>query len=370
MLKAFNLAFYFKIIIYKAVMAFNINHLLRPNIEKIVNQKNNISKNEIKISLHKNENSLGSPLKKWYNRYPDDEQNNLKQAISALKNVTTENVFLANGTNESIEILYKCFCAPEKDNVIICPPTYSQFENFADIYNIEVRKAVLLENFQLDLITLENLVDTHTKIIWLCSPNNPTGNSLNLNDIEFVLNNFNGLVVVDEAYINFSAQKSLTALLKEYDNLIILQTFSIAWGLAGLRLAIALSNPNTITILNKVRNTNTISTVSKETALKAFEEIGQVNDMIKLLVEMRIALADVFKQIPFIIKVHDSDANFILIEVDNASKLTDYLLSVQIAVKNVSHLPNCHNCIRITVGNEKENTDLVDALSNYLEMHY
>lgn len=351
-------------------MPFDINSLVRLNIVEFINSHKKNATTETSIWLNKNENSLGSPLKKWYNRYPNKEQIKLKQEIATLKNTPIDTIFLGNGTADCIDILYKCFCEPGKDNIIICPPTYDNFAIHAAINNIEIRKATLLNNYQLDLISIENFADKNTKIIWLCSPNNPTGNSLHFTDIEFLLNNFNGLVVVDEAYINFSTQKSLIPLLKEYNNLVILQTFSIAWGLAGLRLAIALANNTVIQILNSINYKYNINTITQEIAIEALKERGQVNDMIKLLVEMRIALMDVFKQIPFILKVHESDANFILIEVVDANHLCEFLHSKNIAVFNASHLPLCTNCIRITVGSEQENTILIDAFAEYLDLNF
>lgn len=348
-------------------MNFEINNLIRKNIQEIIIANKQEDNYEIKFRLDKNENSLGSPLPKWYNRYPDFYQKTLKENIANIKNTNAENIFLGNGTEECIDVLYKCFCEPEKDNVIVCPPTDNRYEFAAKIANVEVKEAVLLDDFQLDLVHLENLIDEHTKIIWIASPNNPTGNSMNRNDIELLLNNFNGLVVIDEAYINFSRQKSFIQLLIDYPNLIILQTFSKAWGLAGLRLSALFANANIINALTVIKKPYNINTATQELVLKALEEIGQVNGMIKLLVEMRQALIEVFKEISFIEKVYESDANFILIKVHDAADLYQYLLSKSIAVENVSHLPLCENCLRITVGTEQENTILIDAFADYLE---
>lgn len=348
-------------------MNFEINNLIRKNIQEIIIANKQEDNYEIKFRLDKNENSLGSPLPKWYNRYPDFQQLVLKEKIANIKNTEAKNIFLGNGTEECIDVLYKCFCEPEKDNVIVCPPTDNRYEFAAKIANVEVKEAVLLDDFQLDLVHLENLIDEHTKIIWIASPNNPTGNSMNRNDIELLLNNFNGLVVIDEAYINFSRQKSFIQLLIDYPNLIILQTFSKAWGLAGLRLSALFANANIINALTVIKKPYNINTATQELVLKALEEIGQVNGMIKLLVEMRQALIEVFKEISFIEKVYESDANFILIKVHDAADLYQYLLSKSIAVENVSHLPLCENCLRITVGTEQENTILIDAFADYLE---
>ena len=299
---------------------------------------------------------------KWYNRYPDPYQWKLKEAIRNVKGIAVENIFLGNGSDECIDLLNRCFCNPGKDNIIICPPTYGMYEVSANINDVEIRKAPLMEDFQLDLIHLENLIDTSTKIIWVCSPNNPTGNSIHHHDIEMLLNNFDGLVVVDEAYINFARQKSFVSLLEEYPNLVVLQTFSKAWGLAALRLGMAFASVDIITILNKVKPPYNINQASQELAIKALEEVGQVNDMIKEIVAMRDALTEVFSSLPFVEKVYPSDANFLLVKIKEARKVYEYLLTRGIVVRDRSNVTLCDSCLRITIGTEKENTILVDAL--------
>ena len=262
--------------------------------------------------------------------------------------------------------MYRCFCEPKKDNVIICPPTYGMYEVSANINDVEIRKAPLLENFQLDLIHLENLVDANTKLLWICSPNNPTGNSINREDILTVLNNFNGIVVIDEAYINFAKQKSFIQELTEYPNLIVMQTFSKAWGLAALRLGMAFASTEIIAVMNKVKPPYNINQATQDLALKALEEVGQVNDMIKELVDMRDALMEVFEQIPIVESVFPSDANFILVKIKDARKIYEYLLTKGIVVRDRSNVKLCDNCLRITIGTEQENTLLVDALADYM----
>jgi histidinol-phosphate aminotransferase len=240
------------------------------------------------------------------------------------------------------------------------------YEVSANINDVEIRKAPLLEDFQLDLVHLENLVDENTKLIWICSPNNPTGNSLNRADIEAVLNNFNGIVVIDEAYINFAKQKSFIQELNDYPNLVVMQTFSKAWGLAALRLGMAFASVEIIEVLNKVKPPYNINQATQELALKALEEVGQVNDMIKLIVDMRQALMEVFTQIPIVEKVYPSDANFFLVKMQDARKVYEYLLTKGIVVRDRSNVKLCDNCLRITIGTEKENTLLVDAIGDYL----
>ncbi|MES1224160.1 MAG: histidinol-phosphate transaminase, partial [Bacteroidota bacterium] len=296
---------------------FQLESLLRENIKKLVpySSARDEFKGEAKVFLDANENSLGSPLTKWYNRYPDPLQWKVKEAISKIKGVPPQHIFLGNGSDECIDILFRAFCEPGKDNVIINPPTYGMYEVCANINDVEVRKARLLDDFQLDLVHLENLVNEHTKIIWICSPNNPTANSLNREDIEIVLNNFNGLVVIDEAYINFSRHRSFIRELGDYPNLVVMQTFSKAWGLAGLRLGIAFASEAIIDVFNRVKPPYNINQSTQELALKALDEVEQVNDMIRLIVRMREELSTDLAKISVVKKVYPSDANFLLVKV-------------------------------------------------------
>jgi histidinol-phosphate aminotransferase len=261
--------------------------------------------------------------------------------------------------------LYRAFCIPGKDNVIINPPTYGMYEVSAHINDIEVRRAVLLDDFQLDLVHLEQLVDERTKLIWICSPNNPTANAMNRQDIEIVLNNFPGLVVIDEAYINFSRHRSFIRELTEYPNLVVLQTMSKAWGLAGLRLGMAFASEAIIDVYNKVKPPYNINQATQELALKALEEVGQVNEMIRLLVAMREQLAKELAALPEVLKVYPSDANFLLVKTKDARGLYDYLLQDGIVVRDRSKVDLCGGCLRITVGTEEENRELVHALREY-----
>ncbi len=348
---------------------FDIDKLVRENIKKAkpYSSARDEFSGEARIFLDANENSLGSPLIKWYNRYPDPYQHKVKEAVSAIKSIPIQQIFLGNGSDECIDLLYRCFCEPGKDNVIICPPTYGMYEVSATINDIEVKKADLLPDFQLNLALMENLVDDNTKIIWLCSPNNPTGNSLHYSDMEMLLNNFKGLVVVDEAYINFSRQASMIKDLKEYPNLVVLQTLSKAWGMAGLRLGMAFASAEIVTLLNKIKPPYNINQSTQELVLKGLEEVGQVNDMIKEIVAMRNELAIVFKRMPLTEKVYDSDANFLLVKVKDAKGIYQFLLTKGIVVRDRSNVELCKNCLRITIGTEKENTTLVDALIDYMK---
>ncbi|MCW3112891.1 MAG: histidinol-phosphate aminotransferase [Segetibacter sp.] len=346
---------------------FDLNKLVRENIKTLTpySSARDEFTGEAKVFLDANENALGSPLTKWYNRYPDPHQVKVKEALSKVKAVEASKIFLGNGSDECIDLLYRCFCNPGKDNVIICPPTYGMYEVSANINDVAIKKAPLLDDFQLDLVHLENLIDGNTKLIWICSPNNPTANSMNREDVETILNNFNGLVVVDEAYINFSRQKSFIQELNDYPNLVVLQTFSKAWGLAGLRLGMAFASEEIIEILNRVKPPYNVNQVTQELALKALEEVGQVNDMIKELVQMRVALKGVFEKIPFVKKVYPSDANFLLVKVESAKEVYNYLLTRGIVVRDRSNVQLCDNCLRITVGTEEENTELIEAMADW-----
>ena len=346
---------------------FQLENLIRENIKKLVpySSARDEFSGDAKVFLDANENSLGSPLTKWYNRYPDPHQRAIKQKLSTIKGIGAEHIFLGNGSDECIDLLFRSFCEPGKDNVIICPPTYGMYEVSANINDVTIKKATLLEDFQLDLVHLENLIDANTKIIWLCSPNNPTGNSLNRVDIETVLNNFDGIVVIDEAYINFAKQKSFIQELADYPNLVVMQTFSKAWGLAGLRLGMAFASTAIIEVLDKVKPPYNINQATQELALKALEEVGQVNDMIKLLVDMREALAEVFRSMPTVEKVYPSDANFLLVKIKEARNIYDFLLTKGIVLRDRSNVKLCEDCLRITIGTENENTLLVDAMQEW-----
>jgi histidinol-phosphate aminotransferase len=345
-------------------MSFDLDKLTRPNIQRLTpySSARDEFKGEASVYLDANENSLGSPLLKWYNRYPDPLQWKVKEKLSVIKQVAPGQMFIGNGSDECIDLLYRCFCEPGIDNVIITPPTYGMYEVSANINNVELRKAPLLPDYQLNLAHIEQLVDEHTKLIWLCSPNNPTGNSLKREDVEFVLNNFDGLVVIDEAYINFSKKRSFSSELGDYPNLVVMQTLSKAWGLAGLRLGMMFASEAIIKIVNKVKPPYNIGQHTQDLVLEALNNTHQVNDMIGLLVDMREALAEVFKQMPVVEKVYPSDANFLLVKIKDAKAVYDFLLTKGIVVRDRSRVMLCEDSLRITVGTEEENTALVDAL--------
>lgn len=348
-------------------MSFDINNLVRENIKRLkpYSSARDEFKGEARIFLDANENSLGSPLTRWYNRYPDPLQENLKEKIGSIKGVEKEHIFIGNGSDECIDILYRAFCEPGLDNVIICPPTYGMYEVSAVINNVEVRKVNLTPDFQLDLEGIESAIDDHTKMIFLCSPNNPTGNSLDPGDISILLNNYFGLVVVDEAYINFSRQRSLIPDLVDYPQLVILQTLSKAWGLAALRLGLAFAGEGVIQVMNKIKPPYNINQASQELGLQALEEIGQVNDMIREIVQQRDLLATALETLPQVLHIFPSDANFLLVKVTRPEEIYQYLLEKGIVVRDRSKVTLCEGCLRITVGTEKENQELIRELSRF-----
>jgi histidinol-phosphate aminotransferase len=346
---------------------FQLDKLLRDNIRELVpySSARDEFKGEAQVFLDANENSLGSPLTRWYNRYPDPLQWKVKEALSKIKGIAPRHIFLGNGSDECIDVLFRAFCVPGRDNIIINPPTYGMYEVSAHINDIEVRKARLLDDFQLDLVHLETLVDENTKIIWICSPNNPTANSMNRQDVEVVLNNFPGLVVVDEAYINFSRHRSFIQELPDYPNLVVLQTLSKAWGLAGLRMGMAFASEAIIDVYNKVKPPYNISQATQELVLKALEQTEEVNEMIRLLVSMREEMHRQLGMLPLVKKIYPSDANFLLVKVEDARAVYNYLLEQGIVVRDRSKVELCEGCLRVTVGTERENHRLLEVLGKY-----
>lgn len=348
-------------------MSFDINNLVRENIKKLTpySSARDEFKGEARIFLDANENSFGSPLTKWYNRYPDPLQWDLKKKIGSVKGIEAEHILLGNGSDECIDLLIRAFCEPKLDNIIICPPTYGMYEVCAHINDVQVKDVPLTENFQLDLESLEGAIDAHTKMIFFCSPNNPTANSLIREDIEMVLNNFDGLVVIDEAYINFSRRRTFSYDVQEYPNLVVLQTFSKAWGLAALRLGMTIASKEIISILNKVKPPYNINKATQELAMKALDNLEDVNGMIVEIVRQRDELAYVLEQMPFVKLVYPSDANFLLVKMDDAVGVYNYLRDEGIIVRNRNNVILCEGCLRITIGTEKENRELVDTLGRF-----
>ena len=348
-------------------MSFDLNNLVRENIKHLKPYSSARSEfsGVANIFLDANENSFGSPLTKWYNRYPDPLQWELKKKIAGIKNIDAENMLLGNGSDECIDLLIRAFCNPQRDNIIICPPTYGMYEVYAHINDVPVKEVPLTTAYQLNLEALEEAVEANTKLIFFCSPNNPTGNSLDREAIEMVLNNFDGLVVVDEAYINYSRQRSFVSELKDYPNLVVMQTFSKAWGLAALRLGMTFASREIVDVLNKIKPPYNINQATQELALNALDHLEDVNSMIKETVKEREALVKDIAAVPFVRKIYPSDANFILVKMDNATDVYNYLKGQGIIVRNRSNVLLCEDSLRITVGTPEQNRQLMNALDSY-----
>jgi histidinol-phosphate aminotransferase len=346
---------------------FNLNNILRENIKNLTpySSARDEFQGEASVYLDANENAYGSPLDEPYNRYPDPQQYNVKKRLSEIKGVPVRNIFLGNGSDEAIDILFRSFCNPGVDNVILVPPTYGMYEVSANINDIQTKKVSLTEDFQLNLEGIAEAIDKNTKLIFICSPNNPTGNSINRDDIETLLNNFDGIVVVDEAYINFSRQKTFIQELTEYSNLVVLQTLSKAWGLAGLRVGMAFASEEIIEVMNKVKPPYNINESSQQLALKALANVDQVNGWIKEILLQRDKLVLNIKELDFVLDIYPSDANFILVKTTDPKGIYNFLVQKGIIVRDRSKIDLCEGSLRITVGTPNENDKLIETLKNF-----
>jgi histidinol-phosphate aminotransferase len=346
---------------------FSLNELVRENVKRLTpySSARDEFKGEANVFLDANENSFGSPLTKWYNRYPDPLQSKVKDRLSAIKAIPSSNIFLGNGSDECIDLLIRAFCEPGVDNIIICPPTYGMYEVSANINNVPIKKISLTPDYQLNLEGIANAIDEHTKLIFLCSPNNPTGNSLNREDVETLLNNYFGIVVIDEAYINFSRFRSFTQELNEYPNLVVMQTLSKAWGLAALRVGMAFASEEIIHILNKIKPPYNINQASQELALQALDHVQEVNDMIREIVNERQLLEKSLPSLAIVRFIHPSDANFLLVQMTEPVRIYQYLRDRGIVVRDRSRVELCEGCLRITVGTPHENKLLLEALNEF-----
>ncbi|MEP6466327.1 MAG: histidinol-phosphate transaminase [Parafilimonas sp.] len=346
---------------------FSLDNILRNNVKKLIPYSSARSEFEgdAQIFLDANENSLGSVLNNNFHRYPDPLQKKLKGKISSIKNIPTDNIFIGNGSDEAIDLLIRAFCNPSKDNILIFPPTYGMYEVAAEINDVAINKVLLTENFQLDINAVKQGINENTKIIFVCSPNNPTGNLLDQESIEWLLQNFTGIVVIDEAYIDFADRESWIKRLNEFQNLVVLQTLSKAWGLAGLRIGFAYASKEIIQVLNKIKPPYNISEATQQFALQALQNEKGTKEKITVLIQQKDRLLQAFQQFIFIKNIYPSDANFILIKAKNANDLYKYLLSKNIVVRNRSSQLLCENCLRVTVGTPEENDSLLNAFKAY-----
>jgi histidinol-phosphate aminotransferase len=346
---------------------FNVKNILRKNISALTTSSSarDELKGKVELFLDMNENAFGSPAGGNFNRYPDPQQSELKEKISQVKGVPAENIFLGNGTDEAIDMLCRAFCNPGKDSVIIAPPTYEMYEMRANINDVFVKRVPLTKNFQLDLESISEITTESTKLIFLCSPNNPTGNSLDREDVEVILNNFEGIVVIDEAYINYSRHRSFISELTEYPNLVVLQTLSKAWGLAGLRIGMVFASAEIIEVFNKIKLAHHISEAAQQLALEALDQIDTINAWTKETVVEREKLAASLRALSFVQHVFPSNTNFLLVKMAEPHLVYDFLAGQGILVRDLSKMILCEGCLRITVGTPEQNSTLIAALQNY-----
>ncbi|WP_317039305.1 histidinol-phosphate transaminase [Roseivirga sp. 4D4] len=314
------------------------------------------------VFLDANENPYGSITPEKWNRYPDPYQRALKARIAEIKNVDAAQIFLGNGSDEPIDLLFRAFCEPGVDNVIINPPTYGMYKVSADINGVEAREVLMTKDFDLNTEGILNAVDERTKIIFICSPNNPSGNDVDLGKIEQVIKGFGGLVVVDEAYIDFTNRASFADRLAEFPNLIVLQTFSKAWGLAALRLGMAFCSEEILSILNKIKAPYNLSGLTQETVLKALDNIASKDEMVSDILKNRTDLKGQLESLDIIEEVYPTDANFFLVRIKDAKLVYKRLIEQQVILRDRSSVVLCDDGIRITVGTTAENHALIEAL--------
>jgi histidinol-phosphate aminotransferase len=342
---------------------FDANNLVRNNIKNMKSYSS--ARDEFKdfntkmIFLDANEN----PFENGVNRYPDPQQNSVKLALAELKKVNTNQILLGNGSDEVLDLLFRAFCEPNKDNVITLPPSYGMYGVLADLNAIENREIVLNSDFQPNVKSILKCVDANTKIIFLCSPNNPTGNSFSNKSISELLDNFDGLIVLDEAYIDFSEKESWLTKIENYPNLVITQTLSKAYGMAGIRVGILYASASIIAILNKIKPPYNINVLSQEKALERIIDIDKYNIEIQTILDNKRDLIEHLSNIKYIEKIFPSDANFVLIKVDDASKRYNQLIDFGIVIRNRTTQLLCENCLRITIGTKSENEKLINTLS-------
>lgn len=349
-------------------MKFDLDKITRNNIQNL--RPYSSARDEYKrkegVFLDANENSYGSPLDTNYNRYPDPLQLDVKEKLGKIKGLPIQNIFLGNGSDEAIDILFRAFCNPGTDNIIICPPTYGMYEVSANINDVKIIKVPLTsEEFQLDIENILKAINTNTKLIFICCPNNPTGNGVKWDSVKRIVENFKGIVVIDEAYINFARYRSLIPELLNYPNLVILQTLSKAWGLAGLRLGMAFASEPIIDIFNKIKPPYNINSVTQKLVIEALNNTDRINDWIKTIVKERELLSVEISKLDFVLKVYPSEANFILIKTKDALAIYNYLTSKQIIIRDRSKVELCEGCLRITVGTKEENQSLLNTLKQY-----
>jgi len=343
----------------------DINTLLRENIKNF--EPYSSARDEYSgsdgVFLDANENSLGSVSPDKLNRYPDPYQKELKRKIAELKQVSTEQIFLGNGSDEAIDLLFRAFCQPGRDKVMILPPTYGMYSVCADLNNVEIISVPLTASFEIDLEAVLAKINEDVKLIFICSPNNPSGNIFDKIAVRTILVKFKGLVVIDEAYTDFSQQTGWLGALREFENLVVLQTFSKAWGLANARLGMAFADKRIIQILNNIKYPYNVNGLTQNAVLLALERSADKDNLVAGILEQKTVLQNELSKLNMVQKIFPSQANFLLVRFDNAQKVFQALLNKKIIVRDRSKMPRCEGCLRITVGTADENQLLIDALT-------
>ncbi|SFG10390.1 histidinol-phosphate transaminase [Prevotella sp. KH2C16] len=338
-----------------------LKDLVRLNIWDLApysSARNEYSGHVAHVFLDANENPYNSP----FNRYPDPLQLEVKALLSKIKGVPVENIFLGNGSDEAIDLAYRVFCSPDQDNAVAIEPTYGMYKVCADINDVEYRPVLLDADYQITAEKLLSACDEKTKLIWICSPNNPTANNINREEIVEILRGFQGIVVVDEAYSDFSRQQTFRSELGKYANLIVLNTMSKAWGAAAIRLGMAFASKDIIDLFNKVKYPYNVNLLTQKQAIEALRDPYQVQDWVKAILNERTRLVCAFRDLPCVMKVYPTDANFFLAKMTDAQGIYDYLVRMGIVVRNRTRVSLCGNCLRITVGTKSENNELLSAL--------
>lgn len=342
----------------------NLEELIRPNIKSLApysSARNEYNGHEARVFLDANESPYNNP----YNRYPDPLQTEVKKELARIKGVPADCIFLGNGSDEAIDLAYRCFTRPGTDNVVAIEPTYGMYKVCADINDVEYRPVMLDDDFKLNADKQLSACDSRTKLIWICSPNNPTGNSLEYDEINKVLNAFQGIVIIDEAYSDFSRNKTFRNKLSAHPNLIVLNTMSKAWGCAAIRLGMAFASKAIIEVFNKVKYPYNINLLTQEKALEFLKDPYETDRQVRIILTERTRMIDAFRLLPICEKVFPTDANFFLARMSDAQAIYGYLVDKGIIVRNRTRITLCQNCLRITIGTKTENNELLSALRQY-----
>lgn len=346
---------------------FDLDRLVRDNVRRLKPYSSARSEfaGVADIFLDANENSFGSPAGNGFNRYPDPLQSDLKRLLAAMHEIGPEQIFIGNGSDEAIDLLMRIFCVPGRDEILICPPTYGMYSVTAGINDVRVREVSLTETFQLDVPAIQSAVSGRTKLIFICSPNNPTGNVMSRRSVINLIENFDGIVVVDEAYIDFTNEPSMIGEITVHPNLVVLQTFSKAWGMAGLRVGMAFANAPIVELMTKIKPPYNVSSIAQAAVAAAMQEESKIGEWINEIKKQRSSLAQALEAYSFVEMAYPSDANFLLVKFADADAVYRHLLASEIVVRDRSNVALCGSCLRITIGTPDENEKLVISLDDF-----